>query len=45
MMVIVESGPAGIHTGGHGLGGMEETPSSVTARESGWPEEGSSGLG
>ena len=23
-MVIVESSPAGIHTGGHGLGGMEE---------------------
>ena len=42
-MVIVESSPAGIHTGGRGLGGVEEIPSSVTTRESGWPEEGSSG--
>ena len=44
-MVILESSPAGIHTGGHGLGGMEVTLSSVTARESGWPEERSSRLG
>ena len=41
-MVIIESSPVDIHSGGDGLGGMEETPSSVTTRASGWPQEGSS---